>query len=62
MLNTAVRYNKIETNPIMDASMPKLSNSRMLSISHDDYLLTNIVKKYRDLAYFSVITSEHKSN
>ena len=38
MLNTAVRYNKIETNPIMDASMPKLSNSRMLSISHDDYL------------------------
>jgi integrase len=38
MLNTAVRYNKIETNPIMDASMPKLSNSRMLTISHEDYL------------------------
>ena len=35
----AQSYNKIETDPIMDASMPKLSNSRMLSISHDDYLL-----------------------
>jgi integrase len=38
MLNTAVRYNKIETNPIKDASMPKLSNARMLTISHEDYL------------------------
>jgi len=38
MLNTAVRYNKIETNPIKDASMPKLSNSRMLSISHYDFM------------------------
>ena len=38
MLNTAVRYNKIETNPIKDASMQKLRNSKMLSISHDDYL------------------------
>lgn len=38
MLNTAVRYNKIETNPIKNASMPKLSNSRMFSISHDDFM------------------------
>ena len=38
MLNTAVRYNKIETNPIKDSSMPKLRNTRKLSISHDDYL------------------------
>lgn len=38
MLNTAVRYNKLEINPIKDASMPKLSNSRILSISHDEYL------------------------
>ena len=38
MLNTAFRYNKIETNPVKDASMPKLSNVRMLTISHEDYL------------------------
>ena len=38
MLNTAVRYNKIETNPIKDSSMPKLRNTRKLSISHDDNL------------------------
>jgi len=38
MLNTAVRYNKIETNPIKDASMPKLRNTRKLSISHDDFM------------------------
>ena len=33
MLNTAVRYNKIETNPIKDASMPKVRHTRKVRLS-----------------------------